>query len=64
MSTVNLVKKKQEGLVPPDLMRWPFKIIKYSTDTSYVSPSPVGPVGCCSLNFFNLINQKFQVRAP
>ena len=63
-STMNLVKEKQGGLVPPGLKRWPFKFIKHFTDTTCVSPSPAGPAGCCPLNFLNLINLKFRVRAP
>ena len=34
------------------------------TDTTCVSPSPAGPAGCFPLNFLNLINLKFRVRAP
>ena len=61
---MNLVKEKQGGLVPPGLKRWPFKLIKHFADTTRVSPSPAGPAGCCPLNFLNLINLKFRVRAP
>ena len=61
---MNLVKEKQGGLVPPGLKRWPFKFIKHFADTACVPPSPAGPAGCCPLNFLNLINQKFRVRAP
>ena len=63
-STMNLVKEKQGWLVPPGLKRWPFKLIKHFGDTTSVSPSPAGPAGCCPLNFLNLINLKFRVRAP
>ena len=62
--TMNLVKEKQGGLVPPGLKRWPFKLIKHFADTTRISPSPAGPAGCCPLNFLNLINLKFRVRAP
>ena len=61
---MNLMKEKQGGLVPPGLKRWPFKLIKHFVDTTRVSLSPAGRAGCCPLNFFNLINLKFQVRAP
>ena len=63
-STMNFVKEKQGGLVPPGLKRWPFQLIQHFADTTRVSPSPAGPAGCCPLNFLNLINLKFQVRAP
>ena len=63
-STMNLVKEKQGGLVPTGLKRWPFKLIKHFADATGVSPSPAGPAGCCPLNFLNLINLKFRVRAP
>ena len=33
-------------------------------NTSRVLPSPACPAGRCHLNFLNLINLKFQVRAP
>ena len=33
-STMNLVKEKQGGLVPPGLKRWPFKLIKHFADTT------------------------------
>ena len=46
------------------LKRWPFKLIKHFADTTRVLPSCAGPVGCCLLNFLNLMNFKFQVRAP
>ena len=61
---MNLVKEKQGGLVPTGLKRWPIKLIKHFADATGVSPSPAGPAGCCPLNFLNLINLKFQVRAP
>ena len=61
-STVNLVKEKQGGLVPPGLKRWPFKLIKHYADTSRVWPSSAGPAGCCPLNFLNLIVLKFRMR--
>ena len=61
---MNLAKEKQGGLVPPGLKRWPLKLIKHFADTASVSPSPAGPAGCCHLNFLNLINLKFRVRAP
>ena len=61
---MNLVKEKQGGLVPTGLKRWPFKLIKHFADATGVSPSPAGPAGCCPLNFLNLINLKFRVRAP
>ena len=32
-STMNLVKEKQGGLVPPGLKRWPFKLIKHFAGT-------------------------------
>ena len=35
-STMNLVKEKQGGLVPPGLKRWPFKLIKHFAHTTYV----------------------------
>ena len=35
-STMNLVKEKQGGLVPPGLKRWPFKLIKHFADTTRV----------------------------
>ena len=60
---MNLVKEKQGGLVPTGLKRWPIKLIKHFADATGVSPSPAGPAGCCPLNFLNLINLKFQVRA-
>ena len=60
---MNLVKEKQGGLVPPGLKRCPFELIKHFADTTRVSPSPAGPAGCCPLNFLNMINLKFQVRA-
>ena len=63
-STMNLVKEKKEGLVPPGLKKWPFELIKQFTDTTCVLPSPADPLGCCPLNFLNLINLKFGVRAP
>ena len=63
-STMNLVKEKQGGLVPPGLKRWPSKLIKHFADTPRVLPSPSGPAGCCPLIFLNLINLKFRVRAP
>ena len=64
-STINLVKEKQRGLPPPPgLKRWPFKLIKHFANTTHVSPSPVGPAGCCPLDFLNLTYQKFRVRAP
>ena len=63
-STMNLVKEKQGGLVPPGLKRWPFELIEHFADTTSVSPSPAGPAGYCPLNFLNLINLKFRVRAP
>ena len=61
---MNLVKEKQEGLVPLGLKRRPFKLIKHFADTTCVLPSPAGPAGCCPLNFLNLINLKSRVRAP
>ena len=61
--TMNLVKEKQGGLVPPGLKRCPFKLINHFADIFRVSQSPAGPAGCCSLNFLNLINLKFRVRA-
>ena len=61
---MNLVKEKQGGLVPIGLKRWPFKLIKHFADATGVSPSPAGPAGCCPLNFLNLINLQFRVRAP
>ena len=63
-STMNLVKEKQGGLVILGHKRWSFKLIKHFADTTRVSPSPVDPAGCCSLNFLNLINLKFRVKAP
>ena len=63
-STMNSVKDKQRGMVPPGLKRWPFKLIKHFADTTRVLPSPAGPTGCCPLNFLNLVNLKFRVRAP
>ena len=63
-SKMNLVKEKQGGLVPLSPKRWPFKLIKHFVDITRVLPSPAGPAGCCPLNFFNLINLKFRVRAP
>ena len=59
-----LVKEKQGGLIPAGLKRWPFKCIEHFADTTRVSPSPAGPAGRCPLNFLNLINLKFRVRAP
>ena len=61
---MNLVKEKQGGLVPPGLKRWSFKLIKHFADTTGDSPSPAGPMGCCPLNFRNLINFKIRVRTP
>ena len=61
---MNLVKEKQLGLIPTGLKRWPFKFIEHFTDTTRVLPSLAGPVGCCPLNFLNLINLKFRIRAP
>ena len=63
-STKNCVKEKQCELVPPGLKREPLKLIKHLADTTCVSPSPAGSAGCCPLNFINLINLKFRVRAP
>ena len=63
-STMNLVKEKQGELVPPGLKRLSFKLITHFADATPVSPSLAGPAGCCSLNFLNLINLKFWVRAP
>ena len=60
---MNLVKEKQGGLVPLGLKRWQFRLIKHFADTTRVSPSPAGPAGCCPLNFLNLINLKFRMRA-
>ena len=48
-STMNLVKEKQGGLVPPGLKRWPFKLTKRFADTTHVLPSPAGPAGCYPL---------------
>ena len=62
-STMNLMKEKQGGLIPTGLKRWPFKLIEHFADTTYVLPSPAGPAGHCPLNFLNLINLKFRVRA-
>ena len=36
------------------LKRWPLKLVKHLADTTRVSPSPAGPVGCCPLNFLYL----------
>ena len=55
-STMNLVKEKHGGLVPPGFMRLPFKLINHFANTTRVPPSPAGPAGCCPLNFLNLIN--------
>ena len=63
-STMNLVKERQGGLVSLGLKRWPFKFIKHFAYTTRVSPSLAGPAGYCPLNFLNLINLKFRVRAP
>ena len=61
---MNLVEEKQGVTVPTSLKRWSFKLIKHFADTTRVSPSPAGPAGRCPLNFLNLINLKFRVRAP
>ena len=61
---MNLMKEKQEGIIPMGLKGWPFKLIEHFADTTRVSPSPAGPVGRCPLNFLDLINLKFRVRAP
>ena len=58
---MNLVKETHGGFVPLGLKRWPFKLIKHFADTTRVSPSPAGPVGCCHLNVLNMINMKFRV---
>ena len=34
-STMNLVKEKQGGLVPPGLKRWPFKLVWYNVQQLY-----------------------------
>ena len=52
-STMNLVKEKQGGPVPPDLKRWPFKLIRHFVDTTRVSPSPAGTAGCCPLTLIS-----------
>ena len=46
-----LMKEKQGGPIPTGLKRWP---LKHLTDTTYTSPSPAGPAGCCPLNFLCL----------
>ena len=61
---MSLVKEKQGGLVLPGLKRWPFKLTKHFATTTRVSQSPASPAGCCPLNFLNLINLEFRVRAP
>ena len=50
-----LMKEKQGGPIPTGL--------KHLADTTCISPSPAGPVGCCPLNFLYLVNLKFRVRA-
>ena len=49
------MKEKQGGPIPTGLKRWPVKLVKHLINTTCVSPSPVGPGGCCPLNFLNLI---------
>ena len=44
--TMNLVKEKQGGLVPPSLKRWPFKL----------SPPSADPAAAVQI-FLNLINE-------
>ena len=44
--TMNLVKEKQGGLVPPGLKRWPFKL----------SPPPAGPAAAVQI-FLNRIKE-------
>ena len=59
-----LLKEKQGGPIPTGLKRWPLKLIKHLADTTFISPSPAGPAGCCPLNFLYLVNLKFRVRVP
>ena len=63
-STMNLMKEKQGGLVPPGLKRGPFKLIQHFANTTRVSPSLACLAGCCPPYFLNLMNLKFLVRAP
>ena len=60
-SKINLLKEKQGGLIPTGLKGRSFKLIKHFADTTRVLPSPAGR---CPLNFLNLINLKFRVKAP
>ena len=58
-------KTKQRGQISTSLKKYPLKLIKqHFTHTICVSPSPAGPAGCHPLNFLNLVNLKFRVRAP
>ena len=52
---MNLMKEKQGG---------PISTGKHLADTTCISPSPAGPVGCCPLSLLYLVNLKFRVRAP
>ena len=61
-STMNLVKEKQRGLIPPGLNSWPLQLIKHFSNTSSVVPPPAGPVGCCPLYLLHLLNLSFTIR--
>ena len=62
-TTLYRMKERQRDPIPAGLNRLPLKLIKHFADTTCVSPSPAGLVGCRPLHFLSLINLKFRVRA-
>ena len=61
---MNLVEKKQRGLIPPGLQSWPLQLIEHFSNTTSVAQPPAGPAGCRLLYLLHLLNLSFTIRAP
>ena len=61
---MNLVEKKQRGLIFPGLQSWPLQLIEHFSNTTSVAPPPAGPAGCHPLYVLHLLNLSFTIRAP
>ena len=61
--TMNLVKEKQRGPIPPGHQSWPLQFIEHLTNTTSVVSPPAGPADCSPLYLLHLLYLIFTIWA-
>ena len=59
--TMNLVKEKQRGLIPPGHQSWPLQLIQHPANTTSVASPPAGSAGCLPLYLLHLLDLRFTI---